>query len=102
MTQVLFKDLAKVTGKAFNDTLDLFSSEPMIQWIMKKNFKEFHMLDMMIKKVRSVKEELKYKEQRLRGILDEGLEGEVINLRRMLEGVQKNHGLRQNFKSIDL
>ena len=32
--------------------------------------------------------------------MDEGLEDEVINLRRMLESVQRNQGLDQNFKSI--
>ena len=71
MTQVLFEDLARVTGKEFNHTLDLFSSEPIIQWLMKKNFKELYALDMMIKKVRSVKESLKYNEKALRGTLDE-------------------------------
>jgi len=66
MTQVLFEDLARVSRRAFDDTLDLFSSEPMIQWLMKKNFKELHMLDMMIKRLRTVKIDLKNKERTLR------------------------------------
>ena len=94
MTQVLLEDLARVTRRAFDGT------EPMIQWLMKKNFKELHMLDTMIKRLRTVKIDLKNKERTLRGTLDEGLEEEVINLRRMLESVQKNRGLHQNFKLI--
>ena len=58
------------------------------------------MLDMMIKRLRTVKIDLKNKERTLRGTLDEGLEEEVINLRRMLDSVQKNRDLHQNFKLI--
>ena len=72
----------------------------MIQWIMKKNFKELHMLDMMIKRLRTVKTQLENVERALRGTLDETLEDEVINLRRMLVYVQKNRELHQNFKLI--
>ena len=100
MTQVLFEDLARVTRRAFDDILDLFSSESMIQWLMKKNFKELHMLDTMIKRLRTVKIDLKNKERTLRGTLDEGLEEEVIKLRRMLDRVHRNDDLDQNFKLI--
>ena len=33
MTHHRFKDLGKAKGKAFDETLDFFSSEPMIEWI---------------------------------------------------------------------
>ena len=55
MAQVIFKELARVTGRAFDDTLDFFSSEPMIGRLRKKNFKELDTLEMMIKRVRIVK-----------------------------------------------
>ena len=62
MAQAIFKELARVTGRAFDETLDFFSSEPMIKWIVKKNYKELDTLEMMIKRVRIVKTQLKNKE----------------------------------------
>ena len=55
---------------------------------------------MMIKILRTVKIDLKNKERTLRGTLDEGLEEEVINLRKMLDSVQRNNDFDQNFKLI--
>ena len=67
---------------------------------MKKGYKELDTLEMMIKRVRTAKTQLKNKERALRGTLDESLEEKVINLRRMLIGVKKDRKLHQNFRLI--
>ena len=60
MTQVLFKDLVRATGRAFDDTLDFFSSEPMIGWMKRLNLRELGNLNMMIKRIRVAKSRLRF------------------------------------------
>jgi len=100
MTHLLFGELAGLRGKEFEDTTGFFSSEPLIQWILKRNFGELFTIESMIKGLREMKVQLRNKERLLQDSLDDNLEDEVINLRRRIESIQRSPKLDGRFKMI--
>ena len=90
MTHHLFKDLGKIKGKAFDDTLDFFSSEPIIEWITGMNLNQLGNLSTFVTRLRLAKTLLNEKPESI----------EARNIRKQLTEGRRNPKISGFIKMI--
>ena len=90
MTHHLFKDLGKVKGKAFDDTLEFFSSEPIIKWITGMNLNQLGNLNTFVTRLRLAKTLLNEKPESI----------EAGNIRKQLAEGRRNPKISGFIKMI--